>query len=536
MKFRTRIFALMLLAPLAAILVGAVSLLSEWKLQTVLNQNITLGVAIRNHVEMDMLHDGIRADALAALLASATQKGNPTQIREDLREHSEWFLRLLYENKALPLSDESHQAIDEVRPALENYVSQAKSLVEAAFTSGTNTDAALAEFETAFEDLEVRNEKVSDLLTGSLKTSQSALDTWLLLSNLLIAGIVVAMAIGGTWYGMQVIHKINVIVGGELEDVILHTYRMASGDLNAKVDIKPGDNTSMLAAMGQMRNNLIKIVRDTQTKLAAVVPQLTDTATRTRDDMRTQVEETTTVLMATQQLNEASDDVARSATQAADASQNANQQAQKGRNTVEEAIRSNRELSTHMANAADVVMKLDEGSRKITSIVEVIRTIAEQTNLLALNAAIEAARAGEQGRGFAVVADEVRTLAQRTQTATQEIGKIIASLADASQEAVHTMRTGENLAEASVANVNHLGGLLGTIVDSIGIIDSMNAQIAAASTEQNAVAQNISDRLKGLSGRASETSQAAEQTMGCVGEMNTVVEQLDWMINKRRKA
>lgn len=535
MKFRTRIFILMLLAPLAAVMVGAVSLLSEWKLQRVLSENVTLGVAIRNHVEMDMLHDGIRADVLAALLASATGKGNPAQIREDIHDHSEWFLRLLNENSALPLSNNSQRAIDEVRPALETYVSQAKALVDAAFSEGASTDTALAEFESAFEDLEVRNEKVSDLLTESLQSSQADLDTWLLLSNLLIASIVVAMAIGAAWYGMQLINKINATVGGEIETVILHTYRMASGDLNVKVETRPGDTSSMLAAMGQMRDNLIKIVRDTQSKLAAVVPQLTDTATRTRDDMRVQVDETDTVLRATEQLNETSDDVARSATQAADASQNANQQAQKGRTTVEEAIRSNRELSSHMANAADVVMKLDEGSRKITSIVEVIRTIAEQTNLLALNAAIEAARAGEQGRGFAVVADEVRTLAQRTQSATEEIGKIIASLADASQEAVYTMRTGESLAEASVANVNHLGGLLGTIVDAIGIIDTMNAQIASASTEQNAVAQSISDRLQGLSQRAANTAQAAEQTMGCVKDMNSVVEQLDWMVNKRRR-
>lgn len=136
------------------------------------------------------------------------------------------------------------------------------------------------------------------------------------------------------------------------------------------------------------------------------------------------------------------------------------------------------------AQAASEMMRvLQEKSRRIHGITEVISEIAARTNLLALNAAIEAARAGEHGRGFAVVAGEVRQLAQRTKEATDDIGSMVRAINVEAERAAGGMQALSGKVMEASQNVARVHEFLGNIERAASTSEEEIQQIARASRE-----------------------------------------------------
>jgi hypothetical protein len=207
--------------------------------------------------------------------------------------------------------------------------------------------------------------------------------------------------------------------------------------------------------------------------------------------------------------------------------------------SVEENTRRTLELSAEARAAAEsgvqamseissAMRGVQEGSTRITDIIEVIDTITHQTKMLATNAAIEAARAGEQGKGFAVVADEVSKLAENSKKAAREIGELI-------RESVTKARDGGKLAadgEAALQNI------LQTVVEVVLIIE-----IKQASTDQNKhtpeLATAIQDMIKVAQKSAMNAESgtvAAEQLFAQVQILSDLVDRLASQIGTSKKS
>jgi len=134
--------------------------------------------------------------------------------------------------------------------------------------------------------------------------------------------------------------------------------------------------------------------------------------------------------------------------------------------------------------AVEAMGQIDEASKKIASIINLIDGIAFQTNLLALNAAVEAARAGDHGRGFAVVAGEVRSLAQKAAESANEIKVLI-------EDSSSKVKEGSQL-------VDQTGSALNSIAESIEKVNNIVTEIATATNEQSSVINQVNNAVAQL--------------------------------------
>lgn len=296
----------------------------------------------------------------------------------------------------------------------------------------------------------------------------------------------------------------------------LNEVASGDGDLTLSLDESAKDETGDVArAFNKFLGVLRELIRNTNAQ-ADVLGASSEVAMKAMRETETNVDkqrtETEMVATAVTEMSSTTQEVAKSTEYAADLTQQVRDKVSEGQQDAVETQGIIKKLSEEVAEASHVIQNLVEETNSIGNVLESIQGIAAQTNLLALNAAIEAARAGESGRGFAVVADEVRTLAQRTQTSTVDIQELLLRLKSEADNAVTSMNKGSESAQACLLKSAKTSKTFEEASTSVDLISDLNAQIATASEEQSAVAEEVNKNLLNISHLAEVTAEGAKNT------------------------
>lgn len=320
--------------------------------------------------------------------------------------------------------------------------------------------------------------------------------------------------------------------------------KVATGDLSENIHVKSKDEIGLLAdrfniMIESLRrlitntSNTVDSVSSSSQELAAITEQNANSMSQLNrstqevhqftDEQSESISSTTNIMS---KVNDALLDATNLITDMSNSIRETSKLANAGSEAMETATVEFTNINDSTAEVSTLLSELEEHSKSIGKIIEIVQNIAEETNLLALNAAIEAARAGEEGKGFAVVADEVRKLAEHSLESTREIESFIRNIEEGTNKAMDAMQRNSLLVEHGAKLITEEATTFKQIDHDIkGVSDGMTA-VLATTEEVTESSETIMAHMQSLEQVSNEIARLAKEMAATSEEQSASIEEV----------
>lgn len=513
---RGKLAAYGLLAILCITFCATIAFVNLDKINKAVESQTTFSTAIRNHLESDMMHDALRADVFAALLAES--ESDFESVNADTADHAGNFRSRIDANKKLDLPDSLTSKLDDVAEPLATYIAAAEEIIGLAQENRADAEAQLPQFIETFETLEVSMAEISDAMEAEAQQSEKHAAS--------IEGAARRQIIGAFAVSVLALLGTAWVVSRSIVNPLTRSLKsveaLARKDLTSTIAVASRDEIGRMASSLNTAYDELKVALGQISQHANTLASSSDELSVISSQMRSGAESTSSqtagVSVAGQQVSSNIQQVATAIDGLVGSTQDISASAAEATRVANEA----KEVADH---AVADVRKLNEVSAEIDEVIQVIGRIAEQTNLLALNATIEAARAGEAGRGFSVVAAEVRELANETTGATNSIADKILRAQNQAHEASQSIERIARIVEDIVGHQATVGAAVeeqvaATSEISRNISQAVDGadQISTAMQSVNSVAAETADGAGATNQSATELGRLASELRSLVGE------------------
>lgn len=468
-----------------------------------------------NAIEESMHNQAYRASTSYAIEAEiwhgiySYKKGDTQGLaiaKDNIQDHIQTFKNSIYPENS-QMSAELKRNIEIAKGYFDKIVEKTPALL--ADPNAKDFDQQL------YLLLEIFNEenKINDTVYYQLidYMAQVRSDTRVLVENVIrtamfIAGLVIILMclvpVFSYFYMFKPLEKIievmHLVERNGLKEPIPLTYRNDEiGDIAKalevfqaynleKIELEKTSKEALAKAQKMRQKDMLDIANNFEKSIKAVADSVTSSAKKTDISAKDLANRALDIKEETEQLAKTSIKTNDNIQGVFDSTEEFGKAATKITNQANDSREYAKKALKQSDNIGNVVTNLEDKTKMINGVIDIISNISSQIEILSLNAAIEAAKAGDAGKGFTAISGEIKDLAGQAAKATKQVGSSIDEVKSTTQTTIDAIKE---------------------ISASMNIIGKNSLNIAAAVEEQNNATADIVDRIAKIANMSKKINQ-----------------------------